>query len=229
MVATYNVHRWSGVPGGARFVPELAAAVIDEIEADVIALQEVLVPEGRPDPLIQIAGTLGMHVAFTVARQHRRGALGNAILSRWPLKSVFALDLSMNRIERRTAVAAELLGSERSVAIVATHLALIDHSRHRQVEALLDHPRLQGPVVLLGDLNSWRACAGTRRLERAFLPPEHHNRSWPASFPSARPVFALDRIYGRGARIVGLRSHTSRASRRGSDHLPVLATVQLDG
>jgi len=30
----------------------------------------------------------------------------------------------------------------------------------------------------------------------------HHNREWPASFPAARPVLALDRIYARGAEVV---------------------------
>src|SRR5690606_11272033 len=41
-VATYNVHRWSGVAGGSRWNPELAARVISELDVEIIALQEVL-------------------------------------------------------------------------------------------------------------------------------------------------------------------------------------------
>jgi hypothetical protein len=50
---------------------------------------------------------------------------------------------------------------------------------------------------------------------------------WPPSFPSASPVLALDRIYARGMDIVSIGAHASRAARRASDHLPVVARVRL--
>jgi endonuclease/exonuclease/phosphatase family metal-dependent hydrolase len=50
---------------------------------------------------------------------------------------------------------------------------------------------------------------------------------WPPSFPAARPVLALDRIYSRGIRVLGVATHTSAAARRASDHLPVVARVEL--
>ncbi|HEX8386671.1 MAG TPA: hypothetical protein VF576_10830, partial [Rubricoccaceae bacterium] len=56
---------------------------------------------------------------------------------------------------------------------------------------------------------------------------QHHNAAWPASYPSVRPVLALDRLYARGARVLDIRAHTSAAARRGSDHLPVVATVEV--
>lgn len=227
-VATYNVHRWVGGPGRARYAPERVAAVLDEIDADVIALQEVLRPWGGDDPLLEIASAFGLHVAFVVSRHHRRGELGNAILSRWPLTSVLTLDLSANALERRTALAAELHGHRHSVAVVATHLAIMDAARHRQVETLLAHPQLQGPVVLLGDLNAWRTCRGTRSLDRAFRGASHARREWPPSFPATRPLLALDRIYTRGATLRDIHAHDTNTSRRASDHLPVIANVELD-
>ena len=225
-VATYNVHRWTGVAGGTRWEPDLAAEVIAELDADVIALQEVLRPLARRDPLLDLAERLGMHVAFSVSRVHKRGELGNAILSRWPLASVFTTNLTVSRIEQRSALAAEFQGNGTSISIVATHLALIDRLRRRQVRTLLEHPRLQGAVVLMGDLNAWRRCRATRHLDRE-LPSEHRNRDWPPSFPATRPLLALDRIYARGARVAEIGAHRSPAARRGSDHLPILARVEL--
>jgi endonuclease/exonuclease/phosphatase family metal-dependent hydrolase len=40
-------------------------------------------------------------------------------------------------------------------------------------------------------------------------------------------VLALDRVYARGARVARVRSHRTAAARRASDHLPVVATVEL--
>lgn len=223
-VATYNVHRWSGLSGGNRFRPELAKRVIGEIGADVIGLQEVLRPHGGHDPLLEIAEEQGYHVAFVCTRYHRRGDLGNAVLSRWPIASVFAMNLSFGRLEQRSALAAVIQTNSEDVAVVATHLALLDYTRRRQVQSLLQHPRLADTVVLLGDMNAWRRCSATRQLDRemAIL---HNNLEWPASFPVQRPVLALDRIYARGARVEGLATYESDSARRASDHLPVVARV----
>lgn len=225
-VATYNVHRWTGPRGGNAFAPELASEVIAELDSDVIALQEALRPFEAEDPLPQLADSLGLYLAFVSTRVHRRGELGNAILSRWPLTSVFTLDLSASRLERRSAIAAQFARDENHVSVVATHLALVDRTRERQVHQLLDHPQLQGPTVLLGDMNAWRRCPATRRLEDE-LTQRHHNEAWPPTWPAARPVLALDRIYARGVLVTHVRTHQSAAARRASDHLPVVAKIEI--
>jgi endonuclease/exonuclease/phosphatase family metal-dependent hydrolase len=226
VVATYNVHRWTGLNGRARPDPARAGFVISELDADVIALQEVLRPLEGPDPLQVLADALGFHVAFAATRVHKRGELGNAILSRWPLAGVLMIDLSFSRLERRVAVAAQFERAEGRLDIVATHLALGDRTRHRQVRSLLDHPQLRDqPTVLMGDMNAWRRCRAMRTLDDELR--DHDNPKWPASFPSARPVLALDRIYSRGVRLVELAAHKSRAARRASDHLPIVARVRI--
>ncbi len=223
-VATYNVHRWTGINGRGAPDPARAGFVISELRADVIALQEVLRPNRGEDPLEAIADALGLHVAFACTRVHKRGELGNAILSRWPISGVSVLDLSFSRMERRLAVAAQFAFEGGELDVVATHLALGDRTRHRQVRSLLDHPRFGGgPTLLLGDMNAWRQCKATRALDDEL----HNNLRWPPSFPAARPVLALDRIYSRGVEIVAVRSHRSGAARNASDHLPVVAEVQL--
>jgi endonuclease/exonuclease/phosphatase family metal-dependent hydrolase len=226
-VATYNVHRWTGFSGGKRLAPSLAFDVLRELDADIIALQEVLRTFDGADPLSELANRLNYHMAFATTRIHRRGELGNALLSRWPMEKVFAIDLNYGRLEQRAALAAQFAGPN-EMAVVATHLALVDRTRGRQVRSLLQHPQLQGPALLLGDMNAWRRCPASKQLDSAFT-DLHHNEAWPASYPSTRPMLALDRIYARGAQVSGIYAHVSEAARRGSDHLPIVARVSLNG
>ena len=171
-------------------------------------------PHDGDDPLEALAEAMGMHVAFAATRFHKRGELGNAILSRWPLGGVSMLDLSCSRLEKRV------------LEVVATHLALADRTRHKQVRALLGHPRLGlGPTVLLGDMNAWRRCPATRALEAE--PWMKTGIEFPMSFPAARPVLALDRIYTRGVDMLDISAYESRAAQRASDHLPVMARIRL--
>jgi endonuclease/exonuclease/phosphatase family metal-dependent hydrolase len=228
-VATYNVHRWQGVNG--RTKPDVARAgfVISELDADVIALQEVLRPfesEGD-DPLGQLCEELNLHLAFAVTRRHRRGQLGNAILSRFPITAISVIDISHSRIERRGALAAQVGHAGASLGVVATHLSLVDRTRGRQIQTLLEHPQMNsGPSILMGDMNAWRNCKGSKQLEQNLN--LHHNVNWPSSFPSGRPMLALDRIYTRGAAVVDVRHHDSPAARKASDHLPVVAEVAVE-
>ncbi len=234
-VATYNVHRWQGANGRAK--PDVARAgyVISELDADVVALQEVLRPfdaeyavDPSQDPLSLLCEELDLHLAFAVTRRHRRGQLGNAILSRFPITAISVLDISYSRIERRGALAAQVGHAGATLGVVATHLSLVDRTRHRQVQSLMEHPALNsGPAVLMGDMNAWRKCKGSKALEQGL--GLHHNRDWPASFPASRPMLSLDRIYTRSADVVEVRQHDTPAARKASDHLPVVAEVEVKG
>ena len=87
-------------------------------------------------------------------------------------------------------------------------------------------------VVVLVLLVGLILCAGPARAQSVepALDEElksHHNAEWPASFPAASPVLALDRIYANGVRISEIAAHASRAARRASDHRPVVARVKL--
>jgi endonuclease/exonuclease/phosphatase family metal-dependent hydrolase len=111
------------------------------------------------------------------------------------------LDLSFTRLEKRVAVAVQLEDGSGRLDVVVTHLALGDRTRHRQVQSLLEHRRLrEAPTLIMGDMNAWRRCPATRALDEELR--SHHNEKWPASFPSASPVLALDRIYAQGLRIL---------------------------
>jgi endonuclease/exonuclease/phosphatase family metal-dependent hydrolase len=77
--------------------------------------------------------------------------------------------------------------------------------------------------VLLGDMNAWRRCKATRALDEEF----GDGQRFPRTFPAARPLLALDRVYARGANVSEVAAHKSPAARRASDHLPVVARVRI--
>ena len=224
VVATYNLHRWT--PPRRRIPePERALAVLAELDADAVALQEVLHPFAGDNPLLHLAERLHLHLAFVTTRIHRLGELGNAILTRWPILGVSVLDLSFSRVERRTAVAAQLATPRGPLAFVATHLSLVANRRRRQVLRLLEHPVLRGPVILAGDMNAWRRDRAALALDAELATKPRLD--WPASFPATRPLWPLDRIYARGAKTLELRAHASLAAQRASDHLPVVGRLAL--
>ena len=81
------------------------------------------------------------------------------------------------------------------------------------------------PTILLGDFNEWRrrGRSALRGLEPTFgVAPSI------LSFPSRRPIFALDRILGwPEGLITDLAVHDTPLARRSSDHLPLTAKVNL--
>mgnify|MGYP002261426236 CR=1 FL=1 len=83
-----------------------------------------------------------------------------------------------------------------------------------------------GPAVLMGDMNAWRKTKGSKALEAGL--GQHHNLDWPATFPAARPMLALDRIYTRAASVISIQQHDTPAARKASDHLPVVAEVEIE-
>lgn len=224
-VSTYNVHRWMGASG--RNSPDIraAGAVISELGADLIALQEVLRPISGEDPLRALAQSLGFQYLFTRARIHRRGELGNVILSRWPIRSAKPLRLSSTLLDKRVATIAQVdIDDCGPLQIIATHLSLLARVRHHQVDTILEH-LLDTPTVLLGDLNLWRHCKASHALE-SELSHERFAKS-PLSYPGMLPFFALDRVYSRGVPILDLRVYDTPLARRASDHLPVIAEIEL--
>ena len=83
-IATYNVHRCRGLDGRTR--PERIAAVLSTIDADVVALQEVVGAGPRGGGQAEeIGAALGMGWIMSSARLLRGHQFGNVVLSRFPI------------------------------------------------------------------------------------------------------------------------------------------------
>jgi endonuclease/exonuclease/phosphatase family metal-dependent hydrolase len=228
--ASYNIHRCIGLDG--RHDPDRIAAVLCELEADVIALQEVdagyHVDDGI-DQIVHLAQATGFKAVSGPVLKNHRGTYGNGLLIRHEPVRVRRVDLSVPGRERRGALDVDLEIDGVRVRVVAAHLGLRPRERQVQVSRLLDALRGHdgGPMVLLGDFNEWLTVSPVlNRLHRRF------GRSpGVRSFPSRFPVFALDRVWVQPrAALLNVEVHTSPRARVASDHLPVRALVdRLDG
>jgi hypothetical protein len=122
-LATWNIHRCIGRDGVMS--PERCAAVLKEINADIIALQEV---ESRPghelDALTLLATETRSRAIAGVTMVNAETHYGNALLTRLPVGEVRRHDLSVSGREPRGAlnVAFDLEGL--SLQVIATHLGL---------------------------------------------------------------------------------------------------------
>lgn len=221
-IATYNVHRAVGADGRAD--PARIVRVVQELNADVVALQEVGFRPDEPGHFLDLLqDATSMRVVEGVTLRDDRGHYGNALLSRLALREVRRLDLTVRGREPRSAIDVEVdAGSP--VQLLATHLGLRPFERRDQVRRLLRALETSpAPVkVLLGDLNEWflwgRPVRWLKRVfgETAALP----------TFPAKRPVLALDRLWVvPPSALVRLSVHDTPLARIASDHLPLVGEI----
>lgn len=94
-VATYNIHRCIG--RGRRVDPWRTLDVIEDLDADVIALQEVETP-AAPSPititLLRRLADLGYEPVLGPTIRSHRHSYGNVLLSRLPVRRRQRIDLS---------------------------------------------------------------------------------------------------------------------------------------
>jgi len=221
-VATYNIHSAIGTDG--RFAPERIGQVVKEMNADIVALQEVpLGGSDWPDVLRFLQVATAFHGVEGPTHCNPRRRFGNAVLSRYPIIASRSIDLSFGRCEPRGALDADIDCHGHPLRIIATHLGLRPGERRMQIKTLLEvFGTNQMPMILMGDINEWLTWGRPlRMLERHFeaVPA-------PTTFPSRYPVFALDRIWiSPRHRLVDVDVHATSLARLASDHLPLIARI----
>jgi len=222
---TWNIHGALG--RNPRFDLERVVALVARHSPDVVALQEIDSRRARAahveDPFDVLQRALGNHGVGARAITTADGDYGQALISRWPLVNTEVHDLSFRRREPRRAISTDMVGPFGSMRIVATHLGLSFRERRSQIYKLL--AMLGGcgdPTLAMGDFNDWFWVGSVRRNLAHVLPDRSRHRTFPAAFP----LFALDGIYlwppGRL-----LASWTDPEARALSDHLPVIADIDL--
>ena len=244
-LASYNMHKAVGLDG--RRDPQRILRVLQEIDADIVALQEADKRIGGRGSTVphELIDSHGMYKPVHFGVRHRRmlekarkhtdrllrintrniGWHGNAILVKRHIGVLACAVLDLSMLEPRGAVMAELLVGDRPLRVVGMHLDLSGLWRRRQMRAILEsierRPQKM-PTVLMGDTNEWRTIAGCLN----DLEPEFHIAPTGPSFHARHPVAPLDRIIVHSElNIEAAGVHMSAVARRASDHLPIWARV----
>ncbi len=235
-VATYNVHKCRGIDGRIR--PERIVEVLREIDADIIALQEVACFAGTRRIDCQasyLTEEMGLHSHLGENRRYRGGPYGNLLLSRLPIRYALNHDLSIRGRERRGCLRADVQLPDSSwLHLFNVHLGTALFERRIQARELFRRrlftdPELGANKIILGDFNEW-----TRDLPSQFLSSHFESAnsriqaSRATTFPGFLPLLALDYIYfDHGLQLQDVSIHRSRMALVASDHLPLVAEFSL--
>lgn len=236
-IATYNIHKCRGID--RRVSPERIAAVIRELNVDVIALQEVLRDDCRDQFRILAELAEFKFSCFGENRKHRGAAYGNAVLSQFPIEHWQNYDITAGRREARGLLRADIqLPTRRSLHVLNVHLGTGFMERRRQARLLLQEDVLlsrgsTAPRILLGDFNEWTRGLATRILSSEFRSAQWTKRKYNSSkrhrsYPGVLPLLHLDHVYyDKILKLKTFRLHRSRTALIASDHLPLVASFEV--
>ena len=224
-VASYNIHAAIGTDG--QFNPQRIIDVIKQLDADIIALQEVEHHDWDDTDLLEYIARQCDYQAIagpTMRRDTRH--YGNALLTRFPVTRIIHHDLSYQKNEPRGAIQASIASDDLTFEIFATHFGLKRAERQQQINQLLSQIKTLNAdnYLLVGDLNDWWPFSRLNRtLHQRFIKPQPVR-----TYPSQLPLLSLDRILvGSAWRYLSLKTHQSALARQASDHLPIVAQIDL--
>ncbi len=235
---SYNVHKCIGGLD-RRYRPERVTETIAHFAPDFVLLQEV--DEGAKRSLfhrqVDLLGEgLGLRHRTWFPNHHLKngGCYGNAILSKFPLFDTSNIDLTIAGRKARSVLHGRFrvrTGRHlRTVHVFNLHLGLLERDRREQLRRFLDaHPfaglHERTPVIVAGDFNDvWGSLGPELLVPAGFRGGDRPIRT----FPAYAPVRALDGIYVRGdVRLTAVRPGRTRLSRLASDHLPLVAELDL--
>jgi len=217
-----------------RIRPARVAEVLQELQADVVALQEVASLSGGRKEQHQaqyLAEALGFDYRIGVTRTWRGAAYGNVVLSRLPIRESRAYDLTASRRERRGCLRCDIeIAPGKLVHLFNVHLGTGYLERRKQAAMLMSKaallaPELKRPRLVIGDFNEWTFGRVSKLLAEEFESVDimlHLKRK--RTYPGVLPVMHLDHMYfDRLLTLETFLLHRSRKALMASDHLPLVA------
>lgn len=156
-ILAYNIHHGEGMD--LRLDLERVAAIINDLQPDLVALQEVDRSVERTEFVDQaavLAELTGLHAEFGAFMPYQGGDYGMAVLSRWPVVNATNHRLP-DGAEPRSALAVRVREPEgdRELEFVGIHLYRTAEERLAQAQQLAEvYASADVPVILAGDFNS---------------------------------------------------------------------------
>lgn len=219
-LATYNAHDCIGRDGV--YDPARIAGVVADIEADVVALQEITLDHAGyvRETLQDISG---MQAVDGTLFERGVGRYGNVLLKRHPVDAQALHDLSFVGREPRGLVDAAMDIKGQNLRVATTHLGLRSAERREQVARIADRlTDASVPAVLMGDFNVWLGSRALRPLfDFGFT--QRPLRSFPTRWA---PLQAIDRVLVHGfAQPQRHWRYERPTASHASDHFPVVVDV----
>jgi endonuclease/exonuclease/phosphatase family metal-dependent hydrolase len=223
----------------ARVRPERIAEVIAGLDADIIALQEVVRGEKDADQLRVIAKAIGKYnYCFGETRKLRGAGYGNAVLSRFPILERHHYDITASWREPRGCLRADIRLKSGTKAFLLrlfnAHLGTGFIERRRQAQILVNPKLLGNPNffdsrIVLGDFNEWTPGLTTKLLSAhlvsADLRPYMRRQK---TYPGMMPFMHLDHIYfDPQFELRHVSLCRTKLSKMASDHLPLVAEFAI--
>ncbi len=157
-ILTYNIYHGEATDGTVDM--DLFASIINEVNPDLVALQEVD-KNARRTGIIDITEELskrtGLKGYFIKHRDFQGGEYGNAILSRFPVTDIHVIEGYKTGESGITIPFATVqLSKKRQLVFNCTHLSTRPEDRKAQVRQLLDYYNASDnvPMIITGDLNA---------------------------------------------------------------------------
>lgn len=243
-VLTYNIHKGFNA-GNRSFVLHKIKTALQSTNADVIFLQEIQGDHNIrsnqyhnwPDEcqLEFLADEIWPHHAYGKNAIYDAGHHGNAILSKFPFVSWENIDVSYMKSASRSLLHGVIQPTSFTVPlhVICVHLGLFGFERQRQLIKLAQrieaHVPHEEPLIIAGDFNDWRGNAEkylTRDLGLSEVFKSEAGK-YARTFPAWMPMLTMDRIYCRGLKINHHQRLHDKPWRGLSDHLPLMADVQI--
>ncbi|UCZ85466.1 endonuclease/exonuclease/phosphatase family protein [Pseudomonas sp. L5B5] len=239
-VLTVNIHKGFSFLNRRFMLPELRDAV-HSTGTDLVFLQEVLGDHSHHAQRFEnwpqqphhefLADSMWSEFAYGRNAVYPEGEHGNALLSKYPIRSHENLDVSQQGDEQRGLLHSVLAVPGRDVHAICVHLGLREAHRRQQLQllcALLAGLPTEATVIVAGDFNDWRRRADALLAEQGLHEAFVRQHGSPArSFPARWPLLCLDRIYVRNGRTCNPQVLSSRPWSHLSDHVPLAVEVWL--
>ena len=243
-VTTYNIHKGFSQFNRKMMVHELRER-LRHLNPDIVFLQEVQglhighaeTHDNWPAEAQHefLAEDIWQASAYGRNMIYDHGHHGNAILSRFPILHSHNQDVTHLKFEKRGLLHCRIdLPNGPAAHCVCVHLSLFGYSRRKQMGALAkyleDMAEPDAPLIIAGDFNDWHNRANVQLAQRLGLSEVFsHGAGRPVcSFPAARPMFRLDRIYVRGFAVQRTEVHFGEPWSAISDHAALSAHLTRD-
>lgn len=230
-VATYNIHRGRGMDGRTRL--ERIAGVLAAVDADIVALQEVIGASPlKPGQAAELGAALGMGWVMAPTRHLRTALFGNVVLSKFPVRHHVQHDLTWKTCEHRSVQRVDLAMDDDTLHFYNVHLGTSLLERRNQaakLASIVHDRRVVGPKIVLGDFNEWaRGIAKDVLAERLQSIDLSKYLKRARSYPTFFPVLHLDHIYYEGeVEVLKVSMPRDRMTLMASDHLPLVADLKI--